>query len=133
MEDCLGEALHVLRSHAVGSGLGADMHTLLSVAGGAAGLSSLSQSFSLHGRVPGLVPNHHEESASLLHGQDSTSQPPTSSQSESFSSKSHVQGSFSFGKSEAGNQKASMIFNLYTHAYGVSFINILIKVCFKTK
>ncbi|XP_046733004.1 transcription factor 3a isoform X2 [Silurus meridionalis] len=91
MEDCLGEALHVLRSHAVGSVLGAEMHTLLNAAGGAAGLSSLSQSFSLHGRVPGLVPNHHEESASLtptsglLHGQHSATQAPASSQPEGFS------------------------------------------------
>ncbi|XP_053507341.1 transcription factor 3a isoform X2 [Ictalurus furcatus] len=93
MEDCLGEALHVLRNHAVGSGLSADMHTLLSAAaGGAAGLSSLSQSFSLHGRVPGMVPNHHEESAgltptsALLHGQHTAAQAPASSQSEGFSS-----------------------------------------------
>lgn len=95
MEDCLGEALHVLRSHAVGSGLGAEMHSLLSAAGGAAGLSSLSQSFALHSRVPGLLSNHHEESGSLtpastlLHGQHTSTQAPATSQPESFSSKSH--------------------------------------------
>ncbi|XP_060762263.1 transcription factor 3a isoform X2 [Neoarius graeffei] len=92
MEDCLGEALHVLRNHAVGSGLSADMHSLLSAAGGAAGLNSLSQSFSLPSRVPGMVPNHHEESAgltptsALLHVQHTTTQAPTSSQPEGFSS-----------------------------------------------
>ncbi|XP_058274604.1 transcription factor 3a isoform X2 [Hemibagrus wyckioides] len=92
MEDCLGEALHVLRNHAVGSGLSAEMHTLLSAAGGAAGLSSLSQSFSLHNRVPSMVPNHHEESAgltptgSLLHGQPTATQASTNSQPEGFSS-----------------------------------------------
>ncbi|XP_026781294.3 transcription factor 3a [Pangasianodon hypophthalmus] len=92
MEDCLGEALHVLRNHAVGSGLGAEMHTLLNAAGGAAGLSSLSQTFSLHSRVPGMVPSHHEESAgltpasTLLHGQHTATQAPASSQPEGFSS-----------------------------------------------
>ncbi|TSP09105.1 Transcription factor E2-alpha [Bagarius yarrelli] len=91
MDDCLGEALHVLRNHAVGSGLGAEMHSLLNAAGGAAGLSSLTQSF-LHGRVPGMVPNHHEESTgltstgSLLHGQNTATQAPANSQSEPFSS-----------------------------------------------
>ncbi|KAL6468067.1 hypothetical protein MHYP_G00237440 [Metynnis hypsauchen] len=96
MEDCLGEALHVLRNHAVGtgpgSGLGADMHSLLSAAGGAAGLSSLSQSFPLHGRLSGMVPEHHEESAGLpptsglLHGHHAPPQAPASSQPESFTS-----------------------------------------------
>ncbi|KAM9440262.1 transcription factor 3a isoform 2-T2 [Clarias gariepinus] len=92
MEDCLGEALHVMRNHAVGSGLGAEMHTLLNAAGAVAGLSSLSQSFSLHGRVPSLVPNHHEEAASLtpasalLHGQHTATQAPASSQPEGFNS-----------------------------------------------
>ncbi|XP_027006532.2 transcription factor 3a isoform X3 [Tachysurus fulvidraco] len=91
-EDCLGEALRVLRNHAVGSGLGAEMHTLLSVAGGAAGLSSLAQSFSVHSRVPGLVPSHHEESSgltstgSLIHGQSTATQAPANSQPEGFSS-----------------------------------------------
>ncbi|XP_060725655.1 transcription factor 3a isoform X3 [Tachysurus vachellii] len=91
-EDCLGEALRVLRNHAVGSGLGAEMHTLLSVAGGAAGLSSLAQSFSVHSRAPGLVPSHHEESSgltstgSLLHGQPTATQAPANSQPEGFSS-----------------------------------------------
>lgn len=108
MEDCLGEALHVLRNHAVGSGLSAEMHTLLSAAGGAAGLSSLTQSFSLHNRVPSMVPNPHEESAgltptgSLLHGQPTATQAPTNSQPEGFSSESnthvaqkiHIQGFF---------------------------------------
>lgn len=93
MEDCLGEALHVMRNHAVGSGLGAEMHTLLNAAGAVAGLSSLSQSFSLHGRVPSLVPNHHEEAAgltpasALLHGQHTATQAPASSQPEGFNSK----------------------------------------------
>ncbi|XP_066508452.1 transcription factor E2-alpha-like isoform X1 [Hoplias malabaricus] len=96
MEDCLGEALHVLRNHAVGpgpgSGLAADMHSLLSAAGGAVGLSSLSQSFSLHGRLPGMVPEHHEESAGLppssglLHGHHAPPQTPASSQPEGFTS-----------------------------------------------
>ncbi|KAL7842267.1 hypothetical protein SRHO_G00239560 [Serrasalmus rhombeus] len=96
MEDCLGEALHVLRNHAVGtgpgSGLGAEMHSLLSAAGGAAGLSSLSQSFPLHGRLSGMVPEHHEESAGLpptsglLHGHHAPPQAPASSQPEAFTS-----------------------------------------------
>ncbi|KAG9278692.1 transcription factor E2-alpha isoform X1 [Astyanax mexicanus] len=96
MEDCLGEALHVLRNHAVGSGpgsgLGAEMQSLLAAAGGAAGLSALSQSFPLHGRLPGLVPEHHEESAglpptsSLLHGHHAPPQAPASSQPETFTS-----------------------------------------------
>lgn len=92
----MGEALHVMQIHAVGAGLGAEMHSLLSAAGGAAGLSALSQSFSLHGRVPGMVSNHHEESAgltppsSLLHGNHTATQAPASSQPEGFSSKSHA-------------------------------------------
>lgn len=134
MEDCLGEALHVLRNHAVGSGLSADMHSLLSAAGGAAGLNSLSQSFSLPSRVPGMVPNHHEESAgltptsALLHVQHTTTQAPTSSQPEGFSSKSRahvtqkiiVHGSFSNGNREAGNQNSSTECNPNTC---VSFID----------
>lgn len=96
MEDCLGEALHVLRSHAVGAGLGAEMHTLLNATGGAAGLSALSQSFSLHSRVPSMVANHHEETAgltptgSLLHGQHTATQASANSQPEGFSSKSNA-------------------------------------------
>ncbi|KAI4881698.1 hypothetical protein NFI96_031351 [Prochilodus magdalenae] len=92
MEDCLGEALHVLRSHAVGAGpgsvLGAEMHSLLSAAGGAAGLTSLSST--LHGRLPGMGPEHHEESAGLpptsglLHRHHAPPQAPASSQPETF-------------------------------------------------
>lgn len=59
MDDRLGEALHVLRNHAVGS----DMHSLLSAAvsglpAGAAALGSLSQAFGLVSRLPGLVRVH---------------------------------------------------------------------------
>ncbi|XP_062843682.1 transcription factor 3a isoform X2 [Trichomycterus rosablanca] len=92
MEDCLGEALRVLRNHAVGSGLNTDIHSLLNAAGGAAGLGALSQSFSLHGRPSSMVPNHHEESASgtspnaLLQGHHTSSQAPASSQPEAFTS-----------------------------------------------
>ena len=100
MEDCLGEARHVLRNHAVGtgpgSGLGADMHSLLSAAAGAAGLSSLSQSFPLHGRLSGMVPEHHEESAGLpptsglLHVHHAPPQAPASSQPDAYTSESQA-------------------------------------------
>ncbi|KAK1790863.1 hypothetical protein P4O66_014710 [Electrophorus voltai] len=96
MEDCLGEALHVLRNHAVGPGpgpaLSSDMHSLLAVAGGAAGLASLGQGFPLHGRLPGMQSNHQEEpaglppSSALLHAHHAPPQAPATSQPEAFTS-----------------------------------------------
>ncbi|XP_076847523.1 transcription factor 3a isoform X2 [Brachyhypopomus gauderio] len=97
MEDCLGEALHVLRNHAVGSvpgsALGSDIHTLLAAAaGGAAGLASLSQGFPLHGRLPGMASNHQDEpaglpnSGALLHAHHAPLQTPATSQPEAFTS-----------------------------------------------
>ncbi|KAI1882862.1 hypothetical protein AGOR_G00239280 [Albula goreensis] len=82
MEDRLEEAIHVLRSHAVGQGPAGgvpDMHSLLSAVHGG-GLGSLAQAFSgaglpLSNRHPAMVGNHHEDSAAglspssaLLHG-----------------------------------------------------------------
>ncbi|XP_035384085.1 transcription factor 3a isoform X3 [Electrophorus electricus] len=96
MDDCLGEALHVLRNHAVGPGpgpaLSSDMHSLLAVAGGAAGLASLGQGFPLHGRLPGMQSNHQEEpaglppSSALLHAHHAPPQAPATSQPEAFTS-----------------------------------------------
>ncbi|KAJ8357711.1 hypothetical protein SKAU_G00205050 [Synaphobranchus kaupii] len=82
MEDRLEEAIHVLRSHAVGPGPGGgipDMHSLLSAVsnGALGGLGGLVQAFSngslpLGNRHPAMVSNHHEDSglspsSGLLH------------------------------------------------------------------
>lgn len=60
MDDRLGEALHVLRNHAVGAeGLVADLQSLSASvsghAGAAAALGSISQAFGLVNRLQGLV------------------------------------------------------------------------------
>ncbi|XP_063057438.1 transcription factor 3b isoform X2 [Engraulis encrasicolus] len=83
MEDRLDEAIHVLRSHAVGQGPGgagghADMHSALSALHNGA-LGALAQTFSnaalgLANRHAAMAGGHHEEpsglppSSSLLHG-----------------------------------------------------------------
>ncbi|XP_067308978.1 transcription factor 3a isoform X1 [Pseudorasbora parva] len=99
MDDRLGEALHVLRNHAVGT----DMHSLLSAAvsghpAGAAALGSLSQAFGLVSRLPGLMANLSEDAAglpqasALLQGHH---QGPPSSQSDVFTSLSLPRSSHS--------------------------------------
>ncbi|XP_036410083.1 transcription factor E2-alpha-like isoform X2 [Megalops cyprinoides] len=93
MEDRLEEAIHVLRSHAVGQvpGMaGADVHSLLSAVSSVhnGGLGGLGQPFSSSGlplsnRHTSMVGNHHEDSSSLspsgglLHGHASVPTQPS--------------------------------------------------------
>ncbi|KAJ8277281.1 hypothetical protein GJAV_G00073500 [Gymnothorax javanicus] len=73
MEDRLEEAIHVLRSHAVGQGPGmggahADMHSLLTAASSVHGLGGLAQAFgnaglALSNRHPAMMGSHHEDPA----------------------------------------------------------------------
>ncbi|XP_048018835.1 transcription factor 3a isoform X2 [Megalobrama amblycephala] len=102
MDDRLGEALHVLRSHAVGT----DMHSLLSAAvsghpAGAAALGSLSQAFGLVSRLPGLMSNLSDDAAglpqssALLQGHHGSHQAPPTSQSDAFTSLSLPRSSHS--------------------------------------
>ncbi|XP_026109735.1 transcription factor E2-alpha isoform X1 [Carassius auratus] len=101
MDDRLGEALHVLRNHAVG----ADMHSLLS--GHPAGaLGSISQAFGLISRLPGLMSNHSDDAAglpqssALLQGHHAPHQAPPTSQSDTFTSLSLPRSSSSEIKRE---------------------------------
>ncbi|XP_073705737.1 transcription factor E2-alpha-like isoform X3 [Garra rufa] len=87
LDDRLGEALHVLRNHAVGT----DMHSLLSAHPGAAALGSISQAFGLASRLPGLMSNHSDDaglpqSSVLLQGHHAPHQAPPTSQSDVFTS-----------------------------------------------
>ncbi|XP_051730991.1 transcription factor 3a isoform X3 [Ctenopharyngodon idella] len=102
MDDRLGEALHVLRNHAVGT----DMHSLLSAAvsghpAGAAALGSLSQAFGLVSRLPGLMSNLSDDAAglpqssALLQGHHASHQAPPTSQSDAFTSLSLPRSSHS--------------------------------------
>ncbi|XP_068582142.1 transcription factor 3b isoform X8 [Cebidichthys violaceus] len=98
MEDRLEEAIHVLRSHAVGQGLeGApDMHSLLSAVhnGGLGGLSPAfpNASLALSNRHPALQGGKHEEptglppSSTLLHGHHASGPTPPVGQPEGFTS-----------------------------------------------
>uniref|UniRef100_A0A3Q3IZJ3 Transcription factor E2-alpha n=1 Tax=Monopterus albus TaxID=43700 RepID=A0A3Q3IZJ3_MONAL len=93
MEDRLEEAIHVLRSHAVGQGPGlegahSDMHSLLSVHnGGLGGLSpafpaaSLALSNRKHEEPTGLPP-----SSTLLHGHHASGPTPSAGQPDGFTS-----------------------------------------------
>ncbi|XP_015220862.1 transcription factor 3b isoform X2 [Lepisosteus oculatus] len=73
MEDRLEEAIHVMRSHAVGqAGAHSDVHSLLSAAtsvhnGGVGGLAQAfsSAGLSLSNRHAAMVGSHHEEAAGL--------------------------------------------------------------------
>ncbi|XP_016320269.1 transcription factor E2-alpha-like isoform X5 [Sinocyclocheilus anshuiensis] len=103
MDDRLGEALHVLRNHAVG----ADMHSLLSGhPAGAAALGSISQAFGLISRLPGLMSNHSDDAAglpqssALLQGHHAPHQAPPTSQSDAFTSLSLPRSSSSEIKRE---------------------------------
>uniref|UniRef100_A0A8C1T4E6 Transcription factor E2-alpha n=1 Tax=Cyprinus carpio TaxID=7962 RepID=A0A8C1T4E6_CYPCA len=103
MDDRLGEALHVLRNHAVG----ADMHSLLSGhPAGAAALGSISQAFGLISRLPGLMSNHSDDAAglpqssALLQGHHAPHQAPPTSQSDTFTSLSLPRSSSSDIKRE---------------------------------
>ncbi|XP_056598907.1 transcription factor 3a isoform X2 [Triplophysa dalaica] len=92
MDDRLGEALHVLRNHAVGAeGLVADLQSLSASvsghAGAAAALGSISQAFGLVNRLQGLMANHSDDSTglpALLQGLHGSHQAPPTSQSEGF-------------------------------------------------
>ncbi|XP_053285970.1 transcription factor 3b isoform X1 [Pleuronectes platessa] len=99
MEDRLEEAIHVLRSHAVGPGLeGAhsDMHNLLSSVhnGGLGGLSLAfpNASLALSNRHPAMQGGKHEEptglppSSTLLHGHHASGPTPSAGQPEGFTS-----------------------------------------------
>ncbi|XP_060889375.1 transcription factor 3b isoform X8 [Labrus mixtus] len=97
MEDRLEEAIHVLRSHAVGQGLeGADMHSLLSSVhnGGLGGLSPAfpNASLALSNRHPAMQGGKHEEptglppSNTLLHGHHASGPTPSVGQPEGFTS-----------------------------------------------
>ncbi|XP_078115332.1 transcription factor 3b isoform X4 [Sander vitreus] len=98
MEDRLEEAIHVLRSHAVGQGLeGApDMHSLLSAVhnGGLGGLSPAfpNASLALSNRHPAMQGGKHEEptglppSSTLLHGHHASGPTPPVGQPEGFTS-----------------------------------------------
>lgn len=110
MDDHLGEALRVLRNHAVGQGLAADLQTLTASTSGhpgaAAALGSISQVFGLAHRLQGIVSltsagsvfisvlrmlnfffvqmsNHSDDSSVLLQGHH---QAPPTSQSDGFTS-----------------------------------------------
>ncbi|XP_077964727.1 transcription factor 3b isoform X13 [Gasterosteus aculeatus] len=95
MEDRLEEAIHVLRSHAVGQGLeGApDMHSLLSAVhnGGLGGLSPAfpNASLALSNRHPAMGGKHEEPtglppSSTLLHGHHASGPTPPVGQPEGF-------------------------------------------------
>ncbi|XP_074491874.1 transcription factor 3b isoform X38 [Sebastes fasciatus] len=97
MEDRLEEAIHVLRSHAVGQGLeGApDMHSLLSsLQNGLGGLSPAfpNASLALSNRHPAMQGGKHEEptglppSSTLLHGHHASGPTPPVGQPEGFTS-----------------------------------------------
>ncbi|XP_078115330.1 transcription factor 3b isoform X2 [Sander vitreus] len=97
MEDRLEEAIHVLRSHAVGQGLeGApDMHSLLSAVhnGGLGGLSPAfpNASLALSNRHPAMGGKHEEPtglppSSTLLHGHHASGPTPPVGQPEGFTS-----------------------------------------------
>ncbi|XP_029987788.1 transcription factor 3b isoform X8 [Sphaeramia orbicularis] len=101
MEDRLEEAIHVLRSHAVGQGPGlegthSDMHSLLSSVHNG-GLGALSPAFpnaslALSNRHPALQGGKHEEptglppSSTLLHGHHASGPTPSAGQPEGFTS-----------------------------------------------
>ncbi|XP_028259373.1 transcription factor 3b isoform X2 [Parambassis ranga] len=101
MEDRLEEAIHVLRSHAVGQGPGlegahSDMHNLLS-SGHNGGLGGLSPAFpnaslALSNRHPAMQGGKHEEStglppsSTLLHGHHASEPTPSVGQPEGFTS-----------------------------------------------
>ncbi|XP_051554597.1 transcription factor E2-alpha-like isoform X2 [Myxocyprinus asiaticus] len=96
LDDRLGEALHVLRNHAVGGqGLTADMQSLLTAAvsghpAGAAALGSISQAFGLSNRLTAMMSNLSDDvagvptSAALLQGHHAPHQAPPTSQSDTF-------------------------------------------------
>ncbi|XP_056149488.1 transcription factor 3a isoform X3 [Lampris incognitus] len=92
MEDRLEEAIHVLQRHAGGQGGPglADMHSLLSSGLGLPPAFN-STGLGLASRLPGLVSNHHEDSAGLpssgglLHGHHSAPSVQAGSQPEGFS------------------------------------------------
>ncbi|XP_039895842.1 transcription factor 3b isoform X2 [Simochromis diagramma] len=100
MEDRLEEAIHVLRSHAVGQGPGlegahSDMHNLLSSVhnGGLGGLSPAfpNASLALSNRHPAMGGKHEEPtglppSSTLLHGHHASGPTPAVSQPEGFTS-----------------------------------------------
>uniref|UniRef100_A0A8C9YR84 Transcription factor E2-alpha n=1 Tax=Sander lucioperca TaxID=283035 RepID=A0A8C9YR84_SANLU len=94
MEDRLEEAIHVLRSHAVGQGLeGApDMHSLLSAVhnGGLGGLSPAfpNASLALSNRHPAMVSHLLclPPSSTLLHGHHASGPTPPVGQPEGFTS-----------------------------------------------
>ncbi|XP_029132858.1 transcription factor 3b isoform X2 [Labrus bergylta] len=96
MEDRLEEAIHVLRSHAVGQGLeGADMHSLLSSVhnGGLGGLSPAfpNASLALSNRHPAMGGKHEEPtglppSSTLLLGHHASGPTPSVGQPEGFTS-----------------------------------------------
>lgn len=100
MEDRLEEAIHVLRSHAVGQGPGLegahpDMHSLLSSVhnGGLGGLSPAfpNASLALSNRHPAMGGKHEEPtglppSSTLLHGHHASGPTPAVSQPEGFTS-----------------------------------------------
>uniref|UniRef100_A0A3B3WLG3 Transcription factor E2-alpha n=1 Tax=Poecilia mexicana TaxID=48701 RepID=A0A3B3WLG3_9TELE len=100
MEDRLEEAIHVLRSHAVGQspaleGAHSDMHSLLSSVhnGGLGGLSPAfpNASLALSNRHPALGGKHEEPtglppSSTLLHGHHATGPTPSVGQPEGFTS-----------------------------------------------
>ncbi|XP_026160640.1 transcription factor 3b isoform X1 [Mastacembelus armatus] len=99
MEDRLEEAIHVLRSHAVGQGPGlegahSDMHSLLSPVHNE-GLRGLSPAFpnaslALSNRHPAMQGGKHEEptglppSSTLLHGHHASGPTPSAGQPEGF-------------------------------------------------
>uniref|UniRef100_A0A8C5C8V7 Transcription factor E2-alpha n=1 Tax=Gadus morhua TaxID=8049 RepID=A0A8C5C8V7_GADMO len=95
IEDRLEEAIHVLRSHAVGP---SDMHNLLNAVSSVHnGLGGLSPAFSnaglpLGSRHPAMGANHHEEpsglppSSALLHSHHASGAPQTAGPPEAFSS-----------------------------------------------
>ncbi|XP_068175024.1 transcription factor 3b isoform X2 [Antennarius striatus] len=98
MEDRLEEAIHVLRSHAVGQGPGmegahSDMHSLLSSVhnGGLGGLSPAfpNASLALSNRHPAMGGKHEEPtglppSSTLLHGHHASGPTPSVGQPEGF-------------------------------------------------
>ncbi|XP_078024805.1 transcription factor 3b isoform X25 [Epinephelus lanceolatus] len=99
MEDRLEEAIHVLRSHAVGQGPGLegapDMHSLLSAVhnGGLGGLSPAfpNASLALSNRHPAMGGKHEEPtglppSSTLLHGHHASGPTPPVGQPEGFTS-----------------------------------------------
>ncbi|XP_034036125.1 transcription factor 3b [Thalassophryne amazonica] len=98
MEDRLEEAIHVLRSHAVGQGPGlegqTDMHSLLSSVHNG-GLGALSPAFpnaslALSNRHPSMQGGKHEDatglppSSTLLHGHHASGPTPSVGQPEGF-------------------------------------------------